>query len=90
MGFVALHSSDDFLSATIARYEYIHISFELVYNISYITHGAGTTDVAREFDIQQPSAYRRLKALENDGRVSSRRIGGSLFWKADEDPEDGT
>jgi DNA-binding MarR family transcriptional regulator len=42
--------------------------------------GAGTGDVADRFDYEQPSAYRRLKRLEEEGRVRSRRIGGSLLW----------
>jgi len=43
--------------------------------------GAGTTDVADAFDYQQPTAYRRLKNLEEKGKVRSRKIGGSLFWE---------
>lgn len=44
--------------------------------------GAGTSEVAAAFDYKQPTAYRRLKQLEDDGRVSSRKIGGSLLWEA--------
>lgn len=44
--------------------------------------GAGTGEVADAFDIQQASAYRRLKRLENAGRVESRKIGGSMLWTA--------
>lgn len=47
--------------------------------------GAGTGEVAEEFDYRQPSAYRRLKALEEDGRIRSRRIGGSMFWRVVEE-----
>lgn len=47
-------------------------------------NGAGTTDVAEAFDYKQPTAYRRLKSLEDDDRVISRKIGGSLFWEADD------
>lgn len=43
-------------------------------------NGAGTTDVAKAFDYKQPTAYRRLKSLEEDGLVTSRKVGGSLFW----------
>ena len=47
--------------------------------------GVGTSDVAAAFDYERPSAYRRLKSLEEDGRVISRSIGNSLLWEADED-----
>lgn len=46
--------------------------------------GAGTADVAEYVGFEQASAYRRLRRLEDAGAVSSRRIGGSLFWEADE------
>ena len=45
------------------------------------TGGAGTTDVADEFSYEQPTAYRRLRELEDQGRVTSRQIGGSLLWE---------
>lgn len=55
--------------------------------IAYLSdqNGAGTTDVADHFDYKQPSAYRRLKRLEDEGRVTSRKIGGSLLWSVAED-----
>lgn len=46
--------------------------------------GAPTHDVAEEFGYAQPSAYRRLRELDEDGRVSSRMIGNSLLWEVDE------
>ncbi len=45
--------------------------------------GVGTSDVADEFDYERPSAYRRLKSLEEDGRVTAREIGNSLLWEAE-------
>lgn len=48
-------------------------------------NGAGTGEVADVFGIQQPSAYRRLKQLEEADRVESRKIGGSLLWTATHD-----
>lgn len=44
-------------------------------------NGVGTIDIADQFDYEQPSAYRRLKQLEDEGRVTNRKIGGSLFWE---------
>ena len=43
-------------------------------------NGAATGEVTEAFDIQQPSIYRRLKRLEDAGRVESRKVGGSLLW----------
>lgn len=52
--------------------------------VAYIREqgGAGTSDVADRFDYARPSAYRRLRTLERDGRVVSREIGNSLLWLA--------
>lgn len=44
--------------------------------------GVTTSDVATEFDYERPSAYRRLKALEDNDRVTARKIGNSLLWEA--------
>lgn len=44
--------------------------------------GVATSDVATEFDYERPSAYRRLKALEEAGDVEAREIGNSLLWEA--------
>lgn len=46
--------------------------------------GVPTSDVAEHFDYERPSAYRRLKSLEDDDRVESRQIGNSLLWEARE------
>ena len=50
----------------------------------------GSGDVADRFEFTLPTAYRRLKALEEEGRVESRTVGGgnSLIWTlADEESE---
>lgn len=47
--------------------------------------GASTSDVATEFDYKRPSAYRRLKKLEEKGRVTSREVGNSLLWQPEAD-----
>ena len=51
-------------------------------------NGAGTGEVANAFNIEQASAYRRLKRLEDGGRVVSRKIGGSMLWTATDDTSD--
>ena len=43
--------------------------------------GAGTAEVADAFGYERPTAYRRLKDLEEDGVVRSRKVGNSLLWE---------
>ena len=40
----------------------------------------GTQTVADRFDYQQPTAYRRLRQLEQEGKVTSERVGNALLW----------
>jgi len=44
------------------------------------TEGASTAEVADHFEYERPTAYRRLKNLEEEERVESREIGNSLLW----------
>jgi len=44
---------------------------------------AGTTEVAEELGIKRPSADYRLRQLEEEGKVSSKKIGNSLAWSID-------
>lgn len=41
---------------------------------------AGTSEIAEEVGCTRRTAYTRLKSLEEDGRVSSRKVGNSLVW----------
>jgi predicted ArsR family transcriptional regulator len=41
---------------------------------------AATTEVADELGIKRPSADYRLRQLENEGKVTSKKIGNSLAW----------
>lgn len=41
---------------------------------------AGTREVADELGIERPSADYRLRRLEADGKVTSKKIGNSLAW----------
>lgn len=51
--------------------------------IAYVANHdtVGTSDVASEFDLKRPSAYRRLKTLEAHDRLASTKVGGSLIWE---------
>lgn len=41
---------------------------------------AGTQAIADEFGYTQPTAYRRLRQLEQAGEVDSQRVGNALLW----------
>jgi DNA-binding MarR family transcriptional regulator len=41
---------------------------------------AGTSEIAEEVGCTRRTAYTRLKSLEEDGRVNSRKVGNSLIW----------
>ena len=43
-----------------------------------------TQAVADQFEYQQPTAYRRLRQLEQEGKVTSERVGNALLWSIDE------
>lgn len=46
------------------------------------TDGASTVEVADHFEYKRPTAYRRLRDIEDEGRVQSREVGNSLLWMA--------
>lgn len=66
------------------------ISDDEILNYLADQNGAGTAEVSEFARLKQPSAYRRLKRLENDGRVRSRRIGNSLLWEATDSTREGS
>lgn len=39
-----------------------------------------TGDVARSVGCARTTAHERLRELEDDGRLSSRRVGNALVW----------
>lgn len=41
---------------------------------------AGTSEIAEEVGCTRRTAYTRLKTLEEDGRINSRKVGNSLIW----------
>jgi len=41
---------------------------------------AGTSEIAEEVGCTRRTAYTRLKSLENEGEVTSRKVGNSLVW----------
>ena len=61
------------------------VSDEEIIEFIHDRDGVATADVADQFDYKRPSAYRRLRSLEEDGRVVSREIGNSLLWLVDDE-----
>jgi Mn-dependent DtxR family transcriptional regulator len=46
---------------------------------------AGTVDVAQEVGAPRRSAYNKLEALAESGRVNTRKIGAVRVWELGED-----
>ena len=42
---------------------------------------AGTAEIAETVGCTRRTAYTRLKSLENEGQVNSRKVGNSLIWR---------
>ena len=45
---------------------------------------AGTSEVAEAVGCTRRTAYTRLQSLEEEGQVSSRKVGNSLLWSVSE------
>jgi len=41
---------------------------------------AGTTEIAEAVGVTRQNAYKRLRQLADDGKITSKKIGGSLVW----------
>jgi len=42
---------------------------------------SGTTEISDHIGCDRRTAYLKLKSLEEEGEVSSTKVGNSLFWK---------
>ena len=47
--------------------------------------GASTSEVAGEIGSSRRLALRRLRELEEDGRVTAREIGNTYLWEIEDD-----
>lgn len=45
-----------------------------------LDNAAGTTEIAEVVECPRRTAHHRLRALEDEGRVTSRQVGNSLLW----------
>jgi predicted transcriptional regulator len=50
--------------------------------------GAGTQEVADELGCAYATAYEKLRELEDQGRVSSRKVANARLWIPEDDPDD--
>ena len=48
---------------------------------------AGTSEVAAAVGCARDTAYKKLKKMEGEGWVGSRKVGGSLVWQITEETE---
>ena len=46
---------------------------------------AGTQEIADEVGCQYQTAYKRLRALEDDGRITRRKIANANLWVLSDD-----
>lgn len=42
---------------------------------------AGTTDVSEHVGCDRRTAYLKLQSLEEEGKVTSQKVGNALLWK---------
>jgi DNA-binding MarR family transcriptional regulator len=45
---------------------------------------SGTTDISDYIGCDRRTAYLKLKTLEEEGEIRSRKVGNSLLWERDE------
>ncbi|MFA9518467.1 helix-turn-helix domain-containing protein [Halopenitus sp. H-Gu1] len=45
---------------------------------------SGTTDISEYVDCDRRTAYLKLKSLEEEGEVRSKKVGNSLLWELKE------
>ena len=45
---------------------------------------AGTTDIADYVGCDRRTAYLKLQALDEDGKVESQKVGNALLWRLPE------
>lgn len=61
---------------------------EAFVNVVEAREPAGTSEIAEAVGCTTQNADYRLKRLERDGSVSSKKVGGSLVWTAEVDHAD--
>jgi len=44
---------------------------------------AGTTDISNQIGCDRRTAYLKLKSLEKEGEIKSKKVGNALLWELD-------
>ena len=42
---------------------------------------AGTTDISNQIGCDRRTAYLKLKSLEEEGEIKSKKVGNALLWE---------
>jgi len=66
------------------RYTTSYTDSEFIEAIQHLEGMAGTSDIAEEIGCTQRTAYTRLKSLEDQNKIESRKVGSSLLWSLSE------
>ena len=66
------------------KYTTSYTDSEFIEAIQHLEGMAGTSEIAEEIGCTQRTAYTRLKSLEDQSRIESRKVGSSLLWSLSE------
>jgi len=66
------------------KYTTTYTDSEFIKAIQHLEGMAGTSEIAEEIGCTQRTAYTRLKSLEDQDRIKSRKVGSSLLWSLSE------
>ena len=66
------------------KYTTSYADSEFIEAIQQLEGMAGTSEIAEEVGCTQRTAYTRLKSLEDQNRIDSRKVGSSLLWSLSE------
>jgi len=66
------------------KYTTTYSDSEFIEAIQHLEGMAGTSEIAEEIGCTQRTAYTRLKSLEDQNEIESRKVGSSLLWSLSE------
>ena len=62
------------------RYTTSYPDSDFLNAIQQLNGMGGTSEIAEEVGCTRRTAYTRLKSLEDEGQVESRKVGNSIVW----------
>lgn len=63
------------------QYEQSYSDDQFVDAVRELGPGVGTQDIADDVGCNRDTAYRRLRKLEEDERIESRKVGMARLWE---------